>query len=415
MRVVGLVTEYNPFHNGHLFHLTKAKELAEAEYALAVMSGHFLQRGEPALLDKWTRARMAIAAGVDLVLELPYVFSSRSANAFACGAVSILHGTGIVTHLCFGSEAGNIEPLAQIARLYLQEPPELSALIKKQLKSGLILPLAQTKALAEYLHRNNMVDLKPEILNNPNNILGIEYLRCLMALNSPIKPLTVQRIAAGYHDRKFRGSFASATGIREFLFTNRDIDSLKDVMPSTSLKILKEELSKGYGPVSWENFFPILLYCLRTADPAWLTNILDITEGLENRVLSLLGEAASFRSLVEKIKTKRYTWTRIQRVLNYILMEYTKEDAAYFDEKGPQYIRVLAVSEKGRLLLAKMRKKAALPLITRVAPAYKKGTALMKRMLDYDIKSSDIYTLGYGNAAKFVKGRDFVTGPIVVK
>lgn len=416
MKVVGLITEYNPFHNGHLFHLQQSLEQAAADYSVAVMSGHFLQRGEPALLDKWARAAMAVKAGVDLVIELPYVFSCRSAYAFARGAVDLLSSCGIVSHLCFGSEKGDLRPLIALADIFAAEPPRLQSLIKKFLKQGYVLPLAQTKALQEYCMKDPLAAELVEVLNNPNNILGIEYLRNLKDTGSIIIPLTIKRTTAGYHDTQFKDSIASATSIRDYL-TNHSVDDLAKlnlVVPPSTLGILRKKANQGEGPVFAENFLSLLRYKIVTATADELADLMDVNEGLENRILSQIKRSHTFKELVENIKTKRYTWTRIQRVLNYIIMNFSRQDAELFDRIGPKYIRVLASTKKGRHLLALMRKRAELPVVTRVAPFYKKADSLIQKMLEYDLKASDIYTIGYKNPALFGMNKDFLTGPYLL-
>ncbi len=411
MRVVGLVTEYNPFHNGHLYHLQKAKELTGADYSIAVMSGHFLQRGEPALLNKWTRAEMAVSCGVDLVFELPYAFSCRSAGVFAHGAVSLLAATNLVTHLCFGSELGETEPLINLAQLFLKEPPEYQQLINEYLKTGLTLPSAQTKALVDYIKLNPSTGLNPEVLNNPNNILGIEYIRSLLSLQSNIIPIALQRIHSGYHDTGFSNNFASATSIREQLRNALDYSALERVMPKAAYELLVNEVTRRANPAHPQDFFSLIKYKLITSSAEELGEILDLSEGLENRLKSLMKKASGYIDLVESIKTKRYTWTRIQRVLNYIMMQYTKSTAQEFDLAGPQYLRLLACSEQGRRLLSHMRKRVTLPVITRVAPAYKKGSPVLQKMLDFDCRATDIYALCCEGAEPLAQGADYVLGP----
>lgn len=406
MRVAGIVAEYNPFHNGHLYQVQKTRELYEAEYIVAVMSGHFLQRGEPALFNKWARAKMAVKGGVDMVVELPAAFSVRSANYFAYGAVATLDAMGVVTHLSFGSEAGDIEALWPAARLLNKETEPFKARLKQYLDEGLSYPSARARALEETLPDAagsctsdglNEAKVASPLLSSPNNILGIEYMRVLLALKSAIQPVTVKRIAAGYHDRitENDANIASATGIRDALRSNDILsDKIKSVIPSTTAETMTEEMNALRGPVYLEHCRQLLFYILRTATKEQLARVCDISEGFENRLLQLAATTGSVEDLLKELKTKRFTWTRIQRILSYILLDFTQEKAHYFDSLGPQYIRVLGLSSKGRELLKTVKKKASLPVITRTAPLLKAGGQAAE-LLHFDVKATDIYNLLY--------------------
>lgn len=417
MNVVGLITEYNPFHNGHRLHLQKAVELSQAEAVVAVMSGNFLQRGEPALFNKWARAEMALAGGVDVVIELPAAFATRSARQFAAGAVKILDAAGIVTHLCFGSEQGDIEPLCRLAGIIRQEPPELKKIIKKHLEAGVTLPVAETRALAEYVETvdTGLLTSDLDVLNKPNNILGIEYLKALADLNSPVKPLTVARVAAGYHDEHFSPTgIASATSIRKTLEKTAEMPGVTEVVPADTMNIMNKEASLGRGPVFPERLLPLLLYRLRTMTEEQLTTVLDIGEGLEHRIIKSAINPQSLKDLIDTIKTKRYTWTRIQRVLLYIILGYNGNMAHDFDASGPGYIRILSISGKGRKLVRRMKKTAVLPVITRVSPFIKtSGTA--RDMLKFDTLATDVYTLFYPRTDRQCAGLDYKIMPVMSK
>lgn len=246
MKVVGLITEYNPFHNGHKYHLEASKEKASATHSIAVMSGNFLQRGEPALLDKWTRAKMAVDSGVDLVLELPTVFATQSAEYFAHGALSVLEDTNVVDSLCFGSELGDTELLKDIADVLVDEPLEFKNILKKHLNLGLSFPKARSLALkaffehAKYSHFEKI----EKIVESPNNILGIEYMKSLIKLKSKITPLTIKRVYSNYHDKDINSSIASATSIREHYFKNKNIKELSSVVPPSTLLYMSNFLKQ---------------------------------------------------------------------------------------------------------------------------------------------------------------------------
>lgn len=420
MNVVGLVTEYNPFHNGHLYHVQEARKACDADVVISVMSGHFLQRGEPALFNKWARAKMAVMAGVDMVLELPAAFAMRSASAFARGAVEILNATGIVSHICFGSEAGDITELWPAARLLADEPSEFKRKLACYLDQGFSFPKARALALASYYDAGDQNETA-EIYSSPNNILGIEYLKAIISTGSHIRPVTIKRFAAGYHDHEimdFSGiedylSIASATSIRKEISSTGELTrKVSAVVPKTTLETMKQEMSSGLGPVFIENYAPNLFYLLRTQPKEWLAEIYEVTEGLENRIYEMARTAGSVEDLINKIKTKRYTWTRLQRIVSYIMLGYTKSLSRTFDRTGPLYLRILGLSDQGRRVLKTLKKQGQLPVITRTAP-FLNTTDDLGLMLNFDVKASDIYGLLTPSFLNLHAGLDFKIMPYV--
>lgn len=220
MKVVGIVAEYNPFHNGHRYHIEEARKCTGADFVVVVMSGDFVQRGEPAVIDKYHRTEMALSQGADLVLELPAAFACASAEYFATGAVSLLHALGCVDTLCFGSECGHLDLLEEIADLFIQEPSEYKEYLKTALKSGYSFPAARDEALKEYFAEDLVKTAQiASVLSAPNNILGIEYIKALKVLGSSIRPVTITRMGQGYHETTFSDSFCSATALRRLLET----------------------------------------------------------------------------------------------------------------------------------------------------------------------------------------------------
>jgi len=420
MNIVGIITEHNPFHNGHLYHVRKAREECAADLVVSVMSGHFLQRGEPALFNKWARAEMAVRSGVDLVVELPTAFSVRSASAFALGSISLLDRMGVVTHVCFGSEAGNTDMLWPAARVLACEPAEFKEILSTLLSTGLPYPAARAAALTRYLAQQG-VDVAEETFKSPNNILGIEYLKALITTGSSIVPVAIKRFASGYHDREIgtdnagveSANIASATSIRERLISDDNrTKGITAVVPAASLEVIKREIAGGQGPVYIDNYDRILFYLLRTLSPEYLSLLHDVGEGLENRILEMSLAAGSVRELLEGIKTKRYTWTRIQRILSYILLGYTGDMAYSFEKNGPLYVRILGLSAQGRAFLKKIKKQASVPVITRTAPHLGKGDNV-SQMLSFDVRASDIYTLLYPGKIVTRQGLDCKIMPFV--
>jgi predicted nucleotidyltransferase len=373
MRAVGLITEYNPFHNGHLHHLQESRRIADAEVAVAVMGGHFLQRGEPALVDKWLRTRMALAAGVDVVLELPFPWACNSAPRFAEGAVAALDALGSVDALCFGSEAGRLESLQGCAGLLQQHADELAKRTASLLRSGMTYPEARAQVLAR-LAEDPVV---AELLRSPNNILGIEYLLALRQSASPMRPLTVPRIGAGYHDVAAVGTIASATGIRRRL---ADSDAVAPLLPEPVHALLQRAL--GAGQTVDEEILHRLLVSRIGRGQASLSGLYQVEEGIENRLLEAADRSRSYRDLVDAVKARHFTRTRIQRLLCYILNEVVGEEMEEFLSSGPLYLHLLGCSPRGRVFLAGCRKRLRVPLIAN----YSRIQATLKR--HYGVQSS---------------------------
>ncbi|MCT4565045.1 MAG: nucleotidyltransferase [Maledivibacter sp.] len=411
MKVIGLVTEYNPFHNGHKYHLEKSKELSGASHSIAVMSGNFLQRGEPALFDKWERAKIAVNEGIDLVIELPTIFSCNSAEFFAQGSITLLDSLNIVNFICFGSEDGKLENIDLISELLINEPLEYKEILKKYLDLGYTFPLARQNALEEYLGNS----LAPtNILNSPNNILGIEYIKALKLLNSSIEPLTIKRIKADYNSKKIEDNICSATAIRSLLQEDySDLMGVKKVVPFKSFNIIKNIIEEGRGPIFSKDLEQIILYKLRMESPYELSHIHDVVEGLENRLKNGSMRSTSYTELMEYLKTKRYTMTRLQRILIKTILGISKDDVAVLVKGlGPQYIRVLGFNSKGADLLRMIKKQSKLPIITNLK-RFNPPNENVKRMLDIDITASDVYSLLYKNGKLAIGGLDYITKPFI--
>lgn len=411
MKVVGLITEYNPFHNGHKYHLEKSKELSGASHSIAVMSGNFLQRGEPALFDKWERAEIAVKEGVDLVLELPTVYSCNSAEFFAHGSVSLLNSLNIVDSVCFGSEDGELKNINLLSDLLINEPLDYKNILKKYLDLGYTFPLARQNAIEEYL--GNSLDTI-DILNTPNNILGIEYVKALKLLNSSINPLTIKRIKADYNSTKVESDICSATAIRGLLQEgDENLNSIKGVIPSESFNIIEKVISKGIGPIFAKDLEQIIFYKLRITSTKDLSYIHDMTEGLENRMKKGAILSTSYDELLHYLKTKRYTMTRLQRILIKTILGITKHDiATLVKSMGPQYIRVLGFNAQGANLLKKIKKESSLPIVTnlkRFAPQ----NEYAKRMIEIDVNATNIYTLLYKNRTFTSGGLDYIKKPFI--
>ncbi len=420
MNIVGLITEYNPFHNGHLFHLENSKEKTNCEYSVAVMSGNFVQRGEPALLDKWTRAKMAVENGVDLIIELPTIYACQSAEYFAYGAVNILNSLGVVDFISFGSESGDLKILSLIADILYDEPLEFKNYLKEILKTGILFPEGRTKALIKYI--NNHLSIQSyhnkaikDALSNPNNILAIEYLKALKKMKSDIIPVTIRRIGAHYNSQKISDNISSATAIRNELFHKNSTKSIQETLPIKSYNIINNawDMFRSYNRL--ENYNEILLYLLRTITPQRLKNILDVEEGLENRIIKYSHEHHNISKILDSINTKRYTYTRLKRILIHILLDINQTTFLTLHAEGPQYIRVLAFNKKGIEILNKAKKISSLPIITKFANYKRFNNPNLNQMIQYDKKATDIFFLGLKNYKKNKSNLDYYISPYMKK
>jgi len=438
MKILGIITEYNPFHNGHLYHLFKAKEITRADYVVAVMSGNFLQRGEPAIINKWTRTKMALNAGVDLIIELPFVFSTQDANGFAFGAVKLLDSLQIIDYLCFGCETDNLDTLYSISSFLHLEPQKYKELIVYNSKNGYEFPKARSQALCDY-HREFGIDGLEKIstlelgklLKYPNNILALEYIKHLLKLKSKIKPIAIKRMGASYHQKNIKGKISSATSIRYEILNNlsspkTDLfmlnDKIKSTIPPSGFSLLENELREGRGPITLDSYRQYILATLRRMSLENISRIQGVTEGLENRIKKASLKSYSIEHLINSIKTRRYTRTKIQRIILHIMMNLSKEDITIFNKYGPLYARVLGFSKKGKTLLRAIKKNSSMPLISKLSnylrqTIFEKNTNVrnrLTRMLDYDILATDIYVLGSKKAEDRVARLDF-TNKIVIK
>ncbi|PZE22496.1 nucleotidyltransferase [Paenibacillus xerothermodurans] len=409
MKTVGLIVEYNPLHNGHYYHFQQSKKSCEADAAIAVMSGHFLQRGEPAVAGKWARAEMALRMGVDLVIELPVAYSAQPAEWFAFGAVSALAATGVVDTLCFGSEIGDIGWLQAVADAMHQETEAFQSLLQQQLKAGVPYPAAYGSAVARYVKGTD-----PAELAQPNNTLGLHYLIALRRLRSPIQPVSVARQKAGYNQVDITdNAIASATAVRRIMFEQGALAEIAPYVPEATMAILAREQAAGRSPISWDRYTKPLLLQLLHHGSAELAAFHEVSEGLEHRIkqavsgLSLGGEHV-INDLIDLLKTKRYTRTKLQRMLLRILLNHTKEQLrpAVLAE-GVPYLRVLGFSDKGRALLKRMKTAAKVPIVTKVTSMT--GTCPLLQM---DIQATSVYALGFEAASERELFRDYYEPPI---
>ena len=393
MNICGIIAEYNPFHNGHLHHIEETKKITGCDAVIAIMSGNFIQRGVPALFDKWTRTKMALKNGIDLVIELPLYYATSSAEYFAQGCISLLDGLGVVNNLSFGSNTDDIDTLKRIANVLYLEPEKYKKMLESELKRGTSYPMARSNALKNFLKKEYDVKYIADILMDPNNILGIEYLKALLVSNSQIKPVSVLRKGGDYHSKTVVNHICSATAIRELLEKN-DLKTVADVMPETSFEILNREIINGRAPMFLHNFESEILYSLRKNSSEELCTIADVTEGLENLLKKASSEGMELEELIDIVKTKRYTRTRIQRILLHTLLDIKKDEIENY-KYNPQYVRVLGFTSNGEKVLSQISNNSNLPIITSPSKYIKNATPIGKMMLEKDILGTNIYTLGY--------------------
>lgn len=302
-RVLGIVAEYNPFHNGHMYHLEKAKEESGAQYTICVMSGNFVQRGNTSILNKWKKAEMAILNGIDLVIELPTIYSVSSAESFSMGAIKILESLKIVDAISFGTETEDFAALNNISSIVYEEPKRYKELLNKELKKGVSFPKARENALMLYLNDNRRYN---NILNSPNNILAIEYLKALKKIKSTIQPFPIKREKVYYNDNTIVDEFASATAIRNLL-RDKQFSEIRKVVPRSTYEILCKESEIGNIVLNLSNYEKQIIYNLRKMSVSEIADLPDVNEGLEHSIKNAASFCNNINSLLNVVKTKRYT------------------------------------------------------------------------------------------------------------
>lgn len=393
-RVLGIIAEYNPFHNGHMYHLQKAKEQSGAQYCICVMSGNFVQRGNTSIVNKWKKAEMALLNGVDLVIELPTIYSVASAEGFSLGAIKLLNNLKIVDAISFGTETSDFAALNNISSIVNEEPMKYKSILNSELKKGLSFPKARENALMLYLNDNKRYD---NILNTPNNILAIEYLKALKKIKSTIQPIPVKREKVYYNDNVIVDEFASATAIRKLL-KNEEFNEIRKVVPKSTYQILEKETELGNVVLDLSRYEKEIIYNLRRMTVSEIAELPDVNEGLEHSLKNAANYSNDITNLINIVKTKRYTVTRIQRILICALLGITKRDVGMAKKTEP-YIRVLGFNEKGKELISRINKQN--PKATVITSVKKfqdknnnnKNSKIYKRLLDIDIFSTNVYTM----------------------
>ena len=372
-KCVGITAEYNPFHNGHLYHLEQSKLATGAQISVAAMSGNLVQRGHMAICSKWERAEAAVKCGIDLVVEIPTVFACNSAPVFASAAVEILENLG-ADWISFGSESGNIEELKEISRAMNEKEPLIEKLVREKVKEGFSYPRARRDAVALILG-----DEKADLLDLPNNILAIEYLKRIQNA----KPVTVKRQGPGYNELEPCEDMASASAIRSMVKSSKNVETLT---PEPSNEMLKKALHP-----SEDKIFQIICAKVLTSSREELDRVFAGGEGLGNKLKNEIRKASAYDQLIQRLKSKRYTRTRIERFISHVLLDIGAPDLY------PNYIRVLAFNKTGSRYLKEVKKKGicSLPIITNINKDAQNDVALMSA-IEKDILAADIFNLASG-------------------
>ena len=405
MKIVGLITEYNPFHAGHLYHMQQARELTGADYCVVLMSGSFVQRGEPAIFDKYLRTKTALLAGADLVLEIPAAFSTASAHEFAAYGVALLSAIG-VDAVVFGSECGQIEILKQAAYALNHESAEFQERLRKGLKAGLTYPQARAKALGETqaggtrvenvedFHANTDVSnshIWSSILNSPNNILGIEYLRAAEDLHSPMEFYTISREGSGYHeDTLADANFPSASAIRGIIRNSLSKDKdLLDILAS-HLPAVTHPAYTGAVPVFVDDFSGLLNATVLQMQATF--SIADLSPELAARLAKPPYFPLSFEERIQALKTRQLTYTRVSRALLHLVLGMREEDISRWKDEGyALYARILGFRRQSSPLLSCLHKKSSIPLITKMADAAQNLSPSALALLEQEVYASHLY------------------------
>lgn len=362
MEIIGIVAEYNPFHNGHLYQIKKIKEKYPDSILVAVVSSTFTQRGTVSILNKWTKTKIALDNHIDIVIELPFVYATQSSDIFAKGAVGLLNKLK-VTRIIFGTERDNLNELSLSADIQLNNK-EYHKLVKLYLSKGLNYPTATNKALE---------DLTGQVVTTPNDLLALSYIKEIKSNNYQIKYENIKRTSP-YHGAEINNNITSASNIRKLYQENKDIDNL--------IPYSKEQLYK----IDMNKFLPLLKYQIFLNQDN-LNNYQTVDEGIEGRIIKYITKSSTYEELINNIKTKRYTYNKISRMLLHILISFTKEEAQNINI---DYIRLLGFSPNGKHYLNKIKKELDVPLIT----GYKKN---ISKVLDIELRTTKIYTLIIGN------------------
>ena len=408
MTIAAIIAEYNPFHNGHEYMIRKVKEETGADYVIVAMSGDFTQRGIPGIADKHTRAKMAVSCGADAVFELPVRFATAGAEQFATGAVSLFTSLSCVDTLAFGSECGDLSDFSKASELLLNEPEDFKQSIQKKLRQGYSYPKAFALAVKDSQHA---ATVSPELLENPNNLLGVEYMKALKKLASSIRPHTITRTGTGYHDSHTAYSkesdtlIASASAIRSALTSSTGtISRAQPLLPFDAYRIFAESYGVS-APVTPDDFSLLLSTRIAAETKESLSSFLDVPKELADRIYSFRDEFLPFTELISAIKHKQFTYARINRALLHILLGLKELPATDALTPLVPYARLLSMKKSASPLMKEIKEHSQIPVITKPADARKVLDGHALNMFLEDVSAADLYN----RVVSYKFGTEFVT------
>ena len=416
MKTAAIIAEYNPFHNGHLYQLNKIKEITDSDFIISIMSGNFMQRGVPALLDKYSRGLMAISSGIDLAIELPLPYACGSAGDFAEGAVRLINELGVADYLCFGAECDNLELLMKIAEIITSEPADYKNILRDAMKSGHSYPAARNKAIISCCPEIPADELT-DILTSPNNILAIEYLSALIKTNAKLKPIIIRRTAADYHDTSISGNICSANAIRSLLadrqreMSQKDLDIIKAAMPSASYNMISEAYRQN-RIIFPDDMMSILRYRLTEWNSYSLPY--DMDENLANRIKNT-DMRCSLNDFIGSIKAKNYTYSKISRALLHLILDISTDDMLEFKDNGFIYYgNILGFRKSATGLIKAINHNSSIPLINKKATWNNFTEKCAKAMAEKELLASNIYNnLVYEKSGIRLPGEFITTTPFI--
>jgi predicted nucleotidyltransferase len=410
MVVNGIIAEYNPFHNGHALQIRQGKEETGADYTIVVMSGNFVQRGAPTMLDKYSRTRMALEGGADLVLELPAPYAVASAEYFATGGVNLLHKLGVVTHLIYGVENGSLQDMERIADVLLEEPEDFRRLLLEQQRGGTSYPLARNNALVQY---DPSLFNASTLLGSPNNILAVEYLKALKRSNSSILPHPILRQGSNYHDRYLGNQYTSATAIRHAVTYGENLQSLENVMHASAFDTLMQA-AKSHSVMDVDDFSEMLLYKLLNEADKGFEEYLDVDRELSDRIVKNLGRYTRLSEFIDYLKTKDKTYTRVSRALFHILLDIKDTDIEKLRLiNTTPYARILGFRKESEGLLTLIKSRSSIPMISKYSEAKRLLYHESFQILEKGVHISDIYNAAVSGKTHAPLIRD-LTAPVIV-
>ncbi|MBQ4057421.1 MAG: nucleotidyltransferase [Lachnospiraceae bacterium] len=389
MKHIGIIAEYNPFHNGHEYQLKKAKELYPDKNIIVLMSGNYVQRGEPAVFNKYLRAQCALSTQADIVFELPLLYATSSAEYFAHASVYAFQKLGVIDTLCFGAETDDLDLLKEIAHILITEPSNYKLFLQEGLRKGNSFPKARMLALKELLHNTDIEN----IMQQPNNILAIEYLKAIEHCNANITPVIIKRIGNGYHDKDITNTYSSATAIRNNIKDN--LADFSHVIPTTSLQHLQNcNFSK---PIFTSDLYTMLQYAIWSAKDS-LEHYLDVSEDMANILRSIKNYPNTMNELVDILSSKQYTSTRIYRALLHILLDIRKTDMDDAkDNEFIRYLRLLGFRKSSSFILREIKDNCEVPIINKVADAKEILSEQALLLFQKEIHQNHLYTQLFSN------------------